>query len=660
MEKKKVVKKTTKKVVNKPTTKKVSKTNTKKKKGFTLIELLAVIIILGILMIIAIPSVTSYISDSRKSAYVDTAKEIISGARNLVNEGKLGMYDTNATYYVPYSCITTENSSKSPYGNFVDEKTYVIVLYNGKGYDYYWMSLDDSGQGIKTPTSIVDLDEDDIESNLTPDDLLYKTLNNKKSLVIFNNDCSHYDTPKVTGSGIIAPVYNCSYDGELVQGAELIDGNYVYRYKQENRGSRNNWANINEDGWGASILEKGTSNAVASKVCTSINGKPIVSMRDMYYYNNATSIDLSVIDTSEVTNMYGMFWDSYYVKSLDLSNFDTSKVTNMDWMFTNCYNLESLDLSGFDTSNVTSASVFLQSNGNLKTVNMDNWDIRKLYSSLGGAFGGTGIETFSAKKWKIPENLTDAFFRSWGANFKTMDVSNWDLSNTVNINGLFSGGRNLERIDGLNTWNVSNIKYMNSLFSGDTKLTSIDLSSWDTSSILGLDALFLGCTNLTEVNMDNWDLSNMSSYLGGGVFSNTPSLKKVSMKNWKLPTSVNNWLFRSWTASTIEEIDLTGWDLSKTTSLYGLLANGTTLKNIKGLNTWDVSHVTNMEQLFYGDSNLTTLDLSSWDMSNVTNTANMFTGCTSLTTAYARTQADANILNASSGKPTNVNFIVKP
>ncbi len=49
----------------------------KKKNGFTLIELLAVIIILGILMIIAIPSVTNYISNSRKSAYVDTAKEIV-------------------------------------------------------------------------------------------------------------------------------------------------------------------------------------------------------------------------------------------------------------------------------------------------------------------------------------------------------------------------------------------------------------------------------------------------------------------------------------------------------------------------------------------------------------------------------------------------------
>jgi len=45
----------------------------KKRNGFILIELLAVIIILGIHMIIAIPSVTSY--------YIDTAKEIVSGAR---------------------------------------------------------------------------------------------------------------------------------------------------------------------------------------------------------------------------------------------------------------------------------------------------------------------------------------------------------------------------------------------------------------------------------------------------------------------------------------------------------------------------------------------------------------------------------------------------
>ena len=140
-----------------------------KKNGFTLIELLAVIIILGILMIIAIPSVTRYINDSRKSAYIDTAKEIISGARNVVNEGKLGIYDTNTTYYIPASCIQTENGTKSPYGEFT--KAYVGVIYNGTGYKYYWISVDDAGQGVANITPLDKLDTDNIVSDLTDSDI---------------------------------------------------------------------------------------------------------------------------------------------------------------------------------------------------------------------------------------------------------------------------------------------------------------------------------------------------------------------------------------------------------------------------------------------------------------------------------------------------------
>ena len=86
-------------------------------------------------MIIAIPSVTSYINNSRKSAYVDTAKQIVSGARNKVNSGDWEMYDTNTTYYIPTSAITIENGSekgaKSPYGEF--KEAYILVTYSGNG-----------------------------------------------------------------------------------------------------------------------------------------------------------------------------------------------------------------------------------------------------------------------------------------------------------------------------------------------------------------------------------------------------------------------------------------------------------------------------------------------------------------------------------------------
>ena len=142
------------KTTKKPTIKKnvVKKTNTKKKKNkkpvaFTLIELLAVIIILGLIMLIAIPSVTRHINDTKKKTYVDTAKQVVKSAITMVNSGELEVYDPNTTYYIPASCIPTENSLSSPFGEFVD--AYVIVVYNGDGYTYYWTSVDETHQGIE-------------------------------------------------------------------------------------------------------------------------------------------------------------------------------------------------------------------------------------------------------------------------------------------------------------------------------------------------------------------------------------------------------------------------------------------------------------------------------------------------------------------------------
>ena len=118
-----------------------------KKKGFTLIELLAVIIILGVIMLIAIPSITSQINKSRKNTYVTSVKKLVSGATTLVNSGDLDIYDTDTTYYIPGSCIKTETGGKqSPYAEW--DKMYIAVTYNGNGYDYYWTSTDKSKMGI--------------------------------------------------------------------------------------------------------------------------------------------------------------------------------------------------------------------------------------------------------------------------------------------------------------------------------------------------------------------------------------------------------------------------------------------------------------------------------------------------------------------------------
>ena len=75
----------------------------------------------------------------------------------------------------------------------------------------------------------------------------------------------------------------------------------------------------------------------------------------------------------------------------------------------------------------------------------------------------------------------------------------------------------------------------------------------------------------------------------------------------------------------ILEIDLSNFDTSKVTDMYGMfygMSNLTTLN----LSSFDTSKVTNMGSMFYGMSRLTTLDLSNFNTSKVTNMSSMFFG----------------------------------
>ena len=169
----------------------MNKNKRKRKRGFTIIELLAAIIILGILLIIAIPAISKYLDSSRSDSYIATAKNIMASARNIVNEGKISFYDTDVSYFIPTTCIKSENSNSSPYGEF--DPAYVIVNYSedGKGFEYFWISRDVEGFGIPTPISYDDLSEDDVVSGLKQSDIRTdRAIGTRNYTYVFNSDCS--------------------------------------------------------------------------------------------------------------------------------------------------------------------------------------------------------------------------------------------------------------------------------------------------------------------------------------------------------------------------------------------------------------------------------------------------------------------------------------
>ena len=72
------------------------------------------------------------------------------------------------------------------------------------------------------------------------------------------------------------------------------------------------------------------------------------------YFSNLAFLDISILNTSDTTDMSSMFSGCQNLTSLDLSSFATSNVVYMDLMFENCRNLTTIYVgSGWNTDAVT-------------------------------------------------------------------------------------------------------------------------------------------------------------------------------------------------------------------------------------------------------------------------------------------------------------------
>lgn len=296
------------------------------------------------------------------------------------------------------------------------------------------------------------------------------------------------------------------------------------------------------------------------------------------YLDNVSSLDLSGLDTSNMTSMSRMFYNSKSLTNIDLSGFDTSKVVTMSYMFDGCTNLENLDVTNFNTSKVTSMYWMFS---NLKKVT-------------------------------------------------SLDLSNFDTKMVTDMFGLFRYCSSLKELD-VSNFNTSMVKTMTGMFLGCKSLIKLDLSNFDTSNVTDMSSIFQECTNLKELNLSSFNTSNVTNMRS--MFQNCGSLTNIDVSNFDTSKVVN--MSNMFSGVIVRTLDLLNFDTSKVTIMSGMFGDAKILSI--NLSSFDTSSVTDMSSMFYGCENLTKLDLSNFDTSKVTKTGSpygMFYGCSNLKTIY--------------------------
>ena len=321
------------------------------------------------------------------------------------------------------------------------------------------------------------------------------------------------------------------------------------------------------------------------------------------YLDNVSTLDLSGLDTSNMTSMSKMFYKSTSLTNIDASGFDTSKVVNMNGMFTGCTNLKTLDVSNFKTSKVTDMNNMFEDCSSLTTLDLSNFDTSNvLYMgnpynySYGGMFRNCSslvslnISSFNTSKVKLMSNMFHGC-----SSLVTLDLSNFDTSNVTAMASMFNSCTNLKNLN-LSSFNTSKVTDMDSMFLNCKSLADLNLSGFNTNKVTGMYALFFGCTNLIELDISNFTTSNVTNL--ALMFGNCRSLKELDLSNF------------------------------------------------------NTTNVTNMNRMFEHCHNLKTIYVSDlWNMSNVTNSVNMFLNCTSLTGAvpFDSSKTDVSMANYTTG-----------
>ena len=277
--------------------------------------------------------------------------------------------------------------------------------------------------------------------------------------------------------------------------------------------------------------------------------QPNTTVLGMFQEYRGKSIDLTTLDTTNITVMRNMFFGSYF-ETLDLSNFDTTNVTNMTSMFSDMKNIKELDLSSLNTSNVTVAPQMFQNCTLLESVNLSNWDFRDVSSMKYMFSGNRNLKTLTLTNFRT-QKVTDMSYMFYNCNSLTsIDLSSFDTTNVTDMSQMFTLNSNLTSLN-ITSFVTTSLTNTERMFYRCSSLTSMDLSNFNTPNLMSAKEMFAEMTSLQSLDIRNMITSGIANF--ESMFYNDTSLTNIDMRTaeflegsyhndtmfYRVPTGIN-------------------------------------------------------------------------------------------------------------------------
>jgi len=264
------------------------------------------------------------------------------------------------------------------------------------------------------------------------------------------------------------------------------------------------------------------------KICFNFNSSEINNLSYMFY-NSGTCYKTikfnETFDSSNVTDIEYMFHGCSGLTSLDVSKLNTSKVTNLRNTFCGAtYKLTELDLSEWKTSNVTNLWGCFQVS-RLTTLDLSNWDVSNVTDMYCMFYNSLTLTTINCENWNTSKvkDMSNMFYSCRNIN---LQVSKWDVSNVTNMSSMFYDCYATTSLD-LSKWDTSKVEYMSYMFWGLTGLTDLNISSFNTSNVIYMYSMFRYCNKLTDIDIKHFDTINVTNMTD--MFRDCTSLTSVTM-----------------------------------------------------------------------------------------------------------------------------------